>query len=79
MTITPSDLDKWLPRGPAIYFPDEEPNENQVVHFQALRAAAFVFACLVVESTPGGRDQELALDNIRVALEHADSANAGGK
>lgn len=57
-------------------FSHHGPKDDQPVRYEAIRAAAKIFAQVVLENTPSCADQAVALRSIRTAVMMANAAIA---
>lgn len=55
------------------------PQDDQVDRYHAVRQEALLFALRIVQSTPIGREQDLALTNLEEAVFFANAAIARGE
>lgn len=56
-----------------IYHP---PSMDQVPHYEAIRIAAKIFATVIVDHTPTGIDQQVAVRHVRDAVMTANASIA---
>lgn len=57
-------------------FTYHKPKDDQPARYEALREKRLELARLIVASTPGGREQALALTKLEESIMHANSAIA---
>ncbi|MEW2127100.1 hypothetical protein AB0891_25610 [Streptomyces sp. NPDC007259] len=69
-------MSEQLPTGMDRRFNHHAPDEDDVTRHEAVRQAARAMAELVVQVTPEGREQALALTNIEQAMFWANAAVA---
>jgi hypothetical protein len=70
MAITEDNLINW--------FTYHAPTDGQPAKYEAIRAAAFAFAQVVVANTPSSPDQTVAVRKIREAVMVANQSIACG-